>query len=221
MTDDNLRQRRTIRILTATIVVMAFAIGALVVLVLQRDTGPSPEPAAVAPTGTGISPPAESSSAPAAPASPTALLPAEEPPAPVEPAAIWPGPNTVGGPPSPDFPDDLPRWTLLRSWTVLPRIFEDSPWATAPGPDYSAFPSAQNGCSTGRTLVRWRAVNPTADVVATDLDALGRPGSEVRGNSGWMDLDLCHSPGFRLMGTDDGSTLTDVTVVVQQYLPAP
>ncbi|MEE2034792.1 hypothetical protein [Rhodococcus chondri] len=209
--------------------VLLLVLGGMIVFVIQRDdattsnVSPQPEtnskvPAVDAPAAPvpDLGQPSDSGDATQIPQPPEEALPAAE-----ESASAWPGPNTVGAAPSPDFPTSLPQWTLLRSWTVLPRIFEDSPWVEAPGPDYSTFPAAQNACGTGRTLVRWRAVNPSSEVVATDLNAINTPGTQVSANAGWMDLDLCHLPAFRLIDSADGSTLTDVTISIQQYLPAP
>lgn len=214
-------QQRTIRILTAVIAVLVFALGAMAVLVFQKsDSDESAAPPPVPPTAPPQEPSPTDITVPTSVTATAAPATSSEP-SPSDVVSNWPGPNTVGGAPSPEFPDALPQWTLLREWTTLPRVFDDGTWVTAPGPEYTQFPAAQNGCSTGRSLVRWRAVNPTAEIVASDLNALGAPGNEATGNSGWMDLDLCHSPGFRLVGTTDGSTLTDVTVSVRQYLPAP
>lgn len=152
---------------------------------------------------------------------PTTSTPVTEEASPEDNRSEWPGPNSVGLAPSPEFPTSLPRWTSTRSWTVLPRYFTDSPWAKAPGPDYAAFPATMNGCDSSRFLVRWRAVNDNSQLVATYVDAVGTPGMQVTGNAGWMDLDQCHTPAFQLLENADGSTLTDVTITVQQYMPAP
>ncbi|MFV0458169.1 MAG: hypothetical protein ACK5MT_05290 [Actinomycetales bacterium] len=78
-----------------------------------------------------------------------------------------------------------------------------------------------NGCDTQRFLVRWRVVSGClvearwnrSDVVF---------GPVVIAAGGWLDLDGCAGPEFHLSNVPgDGSTLADVTVEVQQWIPAP
>lgn len=130
----------------------------------------------------------------------------------------WPGPNRSGAAPSPDFPTTLPEWTLSRSWTGTARAFPGQ-WTAAPGPDNMPYTAPQNHCDSGRILVRWRALNPNATVIATDQAP--RDPSLVTANAGWMDLDACHVPAFQFAASTDASTLTDVTVAIQQWSPAP
>ncbi|MFF2026884.1 protein kinase domain-containing protein [Rhodococcus koreensis] len=132
----------------------------------------------------------------------------------------WPGPQHAGLAPSPEFPQSLPQWTLKTSWTLTTRAFQDS-WSKAPGPGQSRFPATMNGCANQRFLVRWRAVNPNATVVATHLNAADKPTDQVTGNAGWMDLSGCYTPAFQFSASADRSTLTDVTIAVQQWVPAP
>jgi hypothetical protein len=98
------------------------------------------------------------------------------------------------------------------------------------GPNWSTFPSTMNGCGDQRFLVRWRAVNGTAQVAARWVEseeARGEPGitgtagPQVIANAGWIEIDGCQTPQFRLVSDSDGLTLTDVTVAVQQLVPAP
>ncbi|MFD6677315.1 hypothetical protein ACFWDA_23500 [Rhodococcus zopfii] len=221
---------RTIWILGTAVVVLAGVLIVVLSLFLLRSrdadseatsTPPAGGEATSAPTLPSTTDSAGEATRQSAPPPPTTSVPAEEDAPPERNRPEWPGPNFVGLTPSPEFPTSLPQWTMTRSWTVLPRYFDDSPWTEAPGPDYGAFPATMNGCDSSRFLVRWRAVNDTSRLVATYVDAVGTPGMQVTGNAGWMDLDQCHTPAFRLLGATDGSTLTDVTIAVQQYMPAP
>lgn len=132
----------------------------------------------------------------------------------------WPGTNSIGLAPSPEFPQSLPQWISENSWTLTTRAFP-SDWSPAPGPYHSKFPSTMNGCNNQRFLVRWRTLNPNATVIATDMDAAGRTGKQVSGSSGWMDLDGCRTPAFQFESSTDPSTLSDVTIAVQQLAPSP
>jgi serine/threonine protein kinase len=129
----------------------------------------------------------------------------------------WPGPGNVGLAPSPEFPQSLPQWALSKSWTETSRAFQGK-WTFAPGPGQSEFPATQNGCGLERFLVRWRAVNPHATVVAT---IAGPRPAKLTGNAGWMDIDGCSTPAFQFASSTDPSNLADVTVAVQQWAPAP
>lgn len=97
----------------------------------------------------------------------------------------WPGTNYIGLAPSPEFPQSLPQWISENSWTLTTRAFP-SDWSPTPGPAQSQFPSTMNGCNNQRFLVRWRTLNPNATVIATGMDAAGRPGKQVSGSSGWI-----------------------------------
>jgi len=46
-------------------------------------------------------------------------------------------------------------------------------------------------------------------------------GQPILANAGWLDLDGCARPEFQLQADPGGSTLTDVTVRVQRWTPAP
>lgn len=130
--------------------------------------------------------------------------------------------NTLAVGEAPDFPQDLDHWTLHAQWSDQPRAFVGER-TTVVGPDASdlGFPVSMNGCSSGRFLVRWRALDGL-DVQATQVDVEGTVGKTVTGASGWMDLDACSAPAFSLAAAfPDGGNLEDVTVEVQQYFPAP
>lgn len=121
-----------------------------------------------------------------------------------------------------DFPAELDRWALQSSWSTMPRAFSGEEWSPTSGPDYSSYPVTMNGCSAQRFLIRWRAVDDGVTVLAATIDTAGTVQQQVSGASGWMDTDGCVTPGFRLPGDlTDGSTLTDVTVEVQQYQAVP
>lgn len=221
---------RTIWILGTAVVVLAGVLVVVLSLFLLRsqdrdsETAATPRAGGAASSTQGVPVPRDGVGAATplpTPNGPTTSAPVEQEASPEDNRSEWPGPNSVGLAPSPEFPASLPQWTSTRSWTVLPRYFTDFPWAKAPGPDYVTFPATMNGCDSSRFLVRWRAVNNNSQLVATYLDAAGTPGMQVTGNAGWMDLDQCHTPAFQLLDNADGSNLTDVTITVQQYIPAP
>lgn len=133
----------------------------------------------------------------------------------------WNGPTVVGLAPSPEFPTSIPQWRLEDTWHTTPRAFTGSSWTTAAGPEHAPFPASQNGCNSARFLVRWRATAEDSMVEATAMGYGIKPGETVVGQAGWMDLNGCEEPAFRLQGRSDGSTLTDVTVSVQRWFPAP
>jgi hypothetical protein len=82
------------------------------------------------------------------------------------------------------------------------------------------YTAPQNNCDSGRVLVRWRALNPNATVIATDQGRREDP-NMVTANAGWMDLDACHVPAFQFYASTDASNLTDVTVAIEKWSPAP
>jgi hypothetical protein len=138
--------------------------------------------------------------------------------------------DTVAAGTPPAFPERLAHWTLSGQWSDLPRAFveSDQGWTTTVGPNAQPFPATMNGCDDGRFLVRWRAVDEGVDVLAGEarLDGQGAVEGQVwkqaAGHSGWMDIDGCYAPVFRMASAlSDGTNLADVTVEVQEYLPAP
>jgi hypothetical protein len=76
-----------------------------------------------------------------------------------------------------------------------------------------------NGCDQQRFYVRWRSLDPTADVEATWLTYDGSDvlSKAVRGSAGWQSSDGCSQPAFRLHSGRSESTLTDVVVDVQRW----
>lgn len=148
----------------------------------------------------------------------------------VTPKAAWTITDQIGVAPSPPFPTALAGWRLHASWNTLPRAFTGTDWTTISGPDLSTFPSTMNGCNDQRFLVRWRAVSQSAQIAARWVDsgkalptpnATGTAGKQVVANAGWVDIDGCQTPQVRLVSDSNGSTLADVTVDVQQLVPAP
>lgn len=138
--------------------------------------------------------------------------------------------DTIGIGDPPAFPPTLAHWTLTGQWSDLPRAFveADQSWTVAVGPNATSFPATMNGCDDGRFLVRWRAVDSGVSVIA----AAGRPDGQMgvegpvlkqaSGPSGWMDIDGCYAPVFRMgAALNNGQNLEDVTVQVQEYQPAP
>jgi hypothetical protein len=144
--------------------------------------------------------------------------------------AAWAETDQIGVSPSPPFPTALVGWQLEAAWNEMPRVFTGTDWTALSGSDRSTFPSTMNGCNDQRFLVRWRAIGSSAQVAARWVysaeavpspDVTGTAGKQVIANAGWMDVDGCNTPQFRLMSDSDGSTLADVTVEVQQLSPAP
>jgi hypothetical protein len=137
--------------------------------------------------------------------------------------------DTVATGDPPAFPQQLTHWMLVGQWSDLPRAFAgDGTWTVTVGPNASPFPATMNGCNDGRFLVRWRAVDDGVDVLAGEarIDGQGNldgsPWKQVNAHSGWMDIDQCYAPVFRMAGAlADGTNLADVTVQVQEYQPAP
>lgn len=137
--------------------------------------------------------------------------------------------DTVAAGDPPAFPQQLAHWTLTAQWSDLPRAFAgDGPWTITVGPDANPFPATMNGCNDGRFLVRWRAVDDGVNVLAGEarIDGQGNlDGSvwkQVNAHSGWMDIDQCYAPVFRMAAAlADGTNLADVTVQVQEYQPSP
>jgi hypothetical protein len=129
----------------------------------------------------------------------------------------------IGVAPIPTFPATLPHWAKHAAWSDLPRAFE-SQWTNVAGPHQERFPATMNGCDDQRFLLRWRTINQAVTVDAQPVGANGaQSGTQVTGAAGWMDFDGCQTPQFRFHGTPPtGATnLTDVTVSVEQWLPAP
>lgn len=137
------------------------------------------------------------------------------------PAPTWP--EQVGGggyAPSPPFPTSLPEWSKDAEWRTSTRAFMDQ-WESVSGPDYADFPATMNGCNDRRSMVRYRAVNRNV-VMDVRTVTTGIPNhDDVKAAAGWLDMDGCTVPQFRLSSATDGSTLTDVAVTVQQWVPAP
>jgi hypothetical protein len=135
--------------------------------------------------------------------------------------------GVIGVAPSPPFPTALAEWRRQAAWNTMPRAFTGNGWTTVSGPSWSRFPSTMNGCDDQRFLVRWRAVSHTAQVAARWVnsgealptpDVTGTAGKQVIANAGWMQIDGCQTSQFRLVRDSSGSTLTDVTVDVQQLV---
>lgn len=132
-------------------------------------------------------------------------------------ANVWIGNQVVmGSAPSPTFPISLAGWRLSDSWSELPRVFSDGGWTDLSGPGEADFPSTMNGCADQRFLIRWRAVDSTAK-----LEAGIAGGGSVTANAGWMGIDGCEMPRIQVVSFDDGASLTDVTIDVQRWVPAP
>ncbi|MEO5663743.1 MAG: hypothetical protein ABIR39_10695 [Nocardioides sp.] len=123
----------------------------------------------------------------------------------------------TGSPPA--FPELLhDGWRLRQEWNIITRAFNDS-WAAGAGPEHAPFPATMNGCDTSRFLVRWRTVNPDSKLLSGWIS--GEVADAVQpAESGWMSLDGCQTPQWQLL-SPAGNFLTDVTVDIQEWKPAP
>ena len=117
--------------------------------------------------------------------------------------------GVIGVTPSPPFPATQVGRSIHGAWSTLPRAFSGATWTALSGPNWSIFPSTMNGCGDQRFLVRWRAVNGTAQVAARWVEseeARGEPGitgtagPQVIANAGWIEIDGCQTPLSVSMG---------------------
>jgi eukaryotic-like serine/threonine-protein kinase len=152
---------------------------------------------------------------PTASTSPTAVT------KPAPPRASWPPLADVlravpVGQGVPAFPTKVTGYAVQRQWTETVRAFTGSTWSTM-----TNFPATMNGCVQQRFYVRWRSLNPNAVVEASfgsvpEGFVLDRP---VSGVAGWQSGYGCGQPMFLLKSSRDGSTLTDIIVEVQRFVP--
>jgi hypothetical protein len=114
----------------------------------------------------------------------------------------------------PAFPDEVSGYSLDDEDRATLRVFTGGKqWQTL-----EDFPATMNGCDEQRFHVRWRSLDPTADVEATWLNYDGSVENKaVRGSAGWQSSFGCSQPAFRLHSSGNGSTLTDVVVDVQRW----
>lgn len=132
---------------------------------------------------------------------------------------------TIGTAPSPAFPTTLTGWRLDTAWNARVRVFAQSGGdpgngTRISGPGYAAFPATMNGCNNQRFLVRWRAISD-AIIDAFWLDGAGHPSQIVSANAGWMGVGGCQVPALHLSNSNPANSLSDVTVDVQRWTPAP
>ena len=115
----------------------------------------------------------------------------------------------------PAFPEEVPGYSLADEDNETVRIFRgDKGWQTL-----YRFPATMNGCGQQRFYVRWRSLDPSADVEATWLSGDGSVllTKSVRGSAGWQSNDGCSQPAFRLRSSGSRSTLDDVVVDVRRW----
>ncbi len=123
---------------------------------------------------------------------------------------------------SPEIPAALQHWRRAETWHPPVRVFDHTRTPVVPvGPDDIRFPNTQNGCDSQQFLVRWRSMAEPSTVAAGAVNAVGEIDHEVSGKLGWMILDGCRAPGFRFVAEPRGSTMIDVAVEVQRWVPAP
>jgi hypothetical protein len=116
----------------------------------------------------------------------------------------------------PAFPDEVRGYSLADQNRETLRIFTgDKQWYTL-----DQFPATMNGCDQQRFYVRWRSLDPTAEVEATWVSSDGSEieNKAVRGSAGWQSNYGCSQPAFRLQKSGPGSTLDDVVVEVQRWV---
>ena len=114
----------------------------------------------------------------------------------------------------PAFPDEVPGYSLADQNRETVRIFDDKQWQII-----DQFPATTDECDQRRFYVRWRSLDPAAEVEATWVSSDGSEieNKAVRGSAGWQSNDGCSQPAFRLHSTGRGSTLDDVVVDVQRW----
>jgi serine/threonine protein kinase len=114
----------------------------------------------------------------------------------------------------PAFPDEVPGYSLGDQNRETVRIFDDKQWQII-----DQFPATMDGCDQHRFYVRWRSLDPTAEVEATWVSSDGSEVAKksVRGSAGWQSNYGCSQPAFRLRSSDGGSTHDDVVVEVQRW----
>ncbi|MCD5316871.1 hypothetical protein [Kineosporia babensis] len=179
--------------------------------------------------------PATSSAATATAQPPTSSLPATSENGPAGTDQAWNGADdVVHAGTAPAFPEDLAGWSLEQEWTETPRAFEDQ-WSSLCGPNRcSGYPATMNGCGTHRFLFRWRSLGlpvvsssswaSTSDLDTTDSQPLLNTelGQTPAATSGWAELNGCSQLTFTLPTQPEGqSTLVDVAVSIQEWIPAP
>lgn len=137
-------------------------------------------------------------------------------------AKFWSGERgQIGVGKTPPFPESMPRWRRSVSWEDRVRVFTHVEWSPLGNPEGGHFPSTQNGSDLQKFLVRWRSVAEPSTVRAGEADPVDKVAQHVVGQEGWMILDGSHSPAFGFGSEPRGSTLLDVFVSVQQWVPAP
>jgi serine/threonine protein kinase len=115
----------------------------------------------------------------------------------------------------PPFPDEVTGYSLSDENRDTVRVFTgEKEWQTL-----QDFPATMNGCAEQRFYVRWRSLDPSAEVEATWLSDDGSVvlSKVVRGSAGWQSSFGCGQPAFRLHKSRGGSALTDVVVDVQRW----
>ena len=114
----------------------------------------------------------------------------------------------------PAFPAEVPGYSLADQNNETVRIFSDKRWQLL-----YEFPATMNGCDQQRFYVRWRSLDPTAEVEATWVSSDGSriEDKTVRGTAGWQANYGCSQPAFRLRKSGSRSTLDDVVVDVQRW----
>ena len=114
----------------------------------------------------------------------------------------------------PAFPDEVHGYRLADQNRETVRIFDDKQWQII-----DQFPATTDGCDQQRFYVRWRSLDPAAQVDATWVSSDGSEieNKAVRGSAGWQSNDGCSKPAFRLHSSGGGSSLDDVVVDVQRW----
>lgn len=119
---------------------------------------------------------------------------------------------------APEFPTSVPGMRMVEQLNMETRAFTGGDYSTIYG-----FGNTMNGCDRQRFLVRWRPLNANMRVEAVHGympdDATYPASPPTTGVAGWMSMSACEQPGFRVLSSGDGSTLTDVIVEVQIWRP--
>lgn len=141
-------------------------------------------------------------------------------------AALWPSGNRVGVAPAPGLEGRLAGWTFVARWTATVRVQKGS-WIAAPGSEQDdlRFPALTSGCDRQRFLVVWAAATDGPQITAGFATAPSGTGaipvtaveSSVTAGNGWLAVDGCRIPAFRLSPNDIAANFSDVFVSVERY----
>ena len=114
----------------------------------------------------------------------------------------------------PAFPGEVRGYSLADRNRETVRIFDDKQWQII-----DRFPATMDECDQQRFYVRWRSLDPAAEVEATWVSSDGSEIEKkaVRGSAGWQSNYGCSQPAFRLRSSGNEAALDDIVVEVQRW----